>query len=92
MNIGMLWFDNDSKSEITKKVNKAVLYYRNKYKKEPTLCFVNPKMMPVSCEGKPTKRIRSGKLDIRCSPSILPNHFWIGINHKKKIRHPQNER
>ena len=31
MNIGMLWFDNDTKTELTIKIERAAHYYREKY-------------------------------------------------------------
>ncbi len=46
MNIGMLWFDNDPKADLAVKIKRAAQYYRNKYGKTPTLCFVHPSMLP----------------------------------------------
>ena len=31
MNIGMLWFDNDKKTDLAGKITRAADYYRNKY-------------------------------------------------------------
>ena len=39
MNIGMLWFDNDPKTEIVAKVKEAASYYSQKYGKKPNICF-----------------------------------------------------
>ena len=47
MNVGMLWFDNDPKVNLDMKVERAATYYRNKYGKAPTLCFIHPSMMPA---------------------------------------------
>ena len=70
MNIGMLWFDNDSKTTLEAKVGRAVSYYQGKYGKAPTLCFVNPKMdAPGTVAG----------LEVRTTRSVMPNHFWIGV-------------
>lgn len=85
MNVGMLWFDNDPKSGLTTKVARAAAYYRNKYGKVPTLCFVHPSMLtkgspaavePVAAE----KGVVTEGVEIRSNPSVLPNHFWIGVN------------
>lgn len=80
MNIGMLWFDNDPKAELPLKLKRAISYYQEKYGQEPNLCFVHPSMIfpeqPVSEEQK----IKFGPIEVRVSKSVLPNHFWIGIN------------
>ncbi|HEX7976575.1 MAG TPA: hypothetical protein VF498_19345 [Anaerolineales bacterium] len=82
MNIGMLWFDNDPKAELNTKIERAAAYYRNKYGRTPTLCFVHPSMLPVvEGEAKPEpKPVKSGELEVRPTRSVLPNHFWIGVN------------
>ena len=48
MDIGMLWFDNDKKSDYEAKIERAATYYRDKYGKAPNLCFVHPCMIPVN--------------------------------------------
>jgi hypothetical protein len=91
MNIGMLWFDNDPKAELSVKIERAAAYYRNKYGTKPTLCFVHPSMLPVvsppqgeglAQEGETESKagIRSGEVEVRSTRSVLPNHFWIGVN------------
>ena len=72
MNIGMLWFDNDPKSDLNIKLSRAILYYRNKYGQDPNLCFVHPSMI----NGAETK---SMDIELKPNRSVLPNHFWIGI-------------
>ncbi len=85
MNVGMLWFDNDPKSGLGSKVARAAAYYRNKYGKTPTLCFVHPSMLtasvPAGGEASASdKGILTGGVEVRSNPSVLPNHFWIGVN------------
>lgn len=89
MNIGMLWFDNDPKAELSTKIERAAVYYRNKYGKNPTLCYVHPSMLPEtsipSTEGPQEEKqhmesIKSAGVEVRPTRSVLPNHFWIGIN------------
>ena len=73
MNIGMLWFDNDSKVDLATKVHRAADYYRNKYGKTPNLCFVHPSMVEnASYQGN--------GIELRTTRSVLPNHFWLGVN------------
>jgi hypothetical protein len=73
MNVGMLWFDNDSKADLTTKLNRAVSYYQNKYGQRPNLCFVHPTMLKDS----PSKE---GDIEVRTTRSVRPNHFWLGVN------------
>jgi mevalonate pyrophosphate decarboxylase len=72
MDIGMLWFDNDPKSDLKSKVTRAADYYRHKYGQEPNLCLVNPNMIPE-------KETKSGSIAVCSNSAILPNHFWIGV-------------
>lgn len=88
MKIGMLWFDNDPQEDIPAKVGRAAKYYRAKYGKNPTLCFVHPSMLRSSPavkedqtdEGDPG--FVAAGVEVRTNQTILPNHFWIGLNGK----------
>jgi len=86
MNIGMLWFDNDPKIELNYKIKRAAKYYFDKYGSMPTVCFIHPCMMPEeSSKGNQAEdlaqdKVLSGGVEIRFNKSILPNHFWIGVN------------
>jgi hypothetical protein len=75
MNIGMLWFDNDPKTDFSIKVERAADYYRSKYGQTPNLCFVHPSMV----NGDP---LSLREIEIRPNRSVMPNHFWIGVNVK----------
>ena len=88
MDIGMLWFDSDPKTEPARKIERAVAYYQKKYGRNPTLCYVHPSMM-LAFQGtrtetvlpeSPANYIRAGGVEVRQNRSILPNHFWIGVN------------
>ncbi len=50
MNAGMLWFDNDPKTALTAKIERAVDYYRHKYGRDPNLCLIHPSMLPFQME------------------------------------------
>lgn len=92
MNIGMLWFDNDPKVNLDTKIERAALYYAKKYGKNPTLCFVHPSMLansaatnerPENGGGNSPAQIKSlvaHGIEVRSNRSVLPNHFWIGVN------------
>lgn len=89
MNIGMLWFDNDPKAELYTKIERAASYYRSKYGKSPNLCFVHPSMLPASPSSgedghqkdeRVKEAFKSSGVEVRSNRSVLPNHFWIGVN------------
>jgi len=87
MNIGMLWFDNDPRINLDGKIERAVAYYREKYGRNPTLCFVHPSMLKngknqdqTPQEASSEKNYAACGIEIRFTPSVLPNHFWIGVN------------
>lgn len=72
MNTGMLWFDNDPKTDLPAKISRAVNYYKTKYGQSPNLCFVHPSM------AKGTLPANNG-VELRSSKAVLPNHFWLGV-------------
>lgn len=67
MKIGLMWFDN-SKLSLPEKVGKAVVYYQDKYGRQPTMVMVNPKDYQ-EVEG----------IKVQSSRSILPNNLWLGV-------------
>ncbi len=80
MNIGMLWFDNDPKAEIATKIERAAAYYNAKYGTTPNLCFVHPSMIHNGSLKGRNDKMSSGEVEVRTTRTILPNHFWIGVN------------
>ena len=85
MKVGMLWFDNDSKSDLTTKVCRAANYYQGKYGNQPNICFIHPSMaIPEPKLDSTDQNIKAGDIEVRLTKDVLPHHFWIGI-------HIQNE-
>jgi hypothetical protein len=80
MNIGMLWFDNDPKTEVSTKIARAASYYHDKYGKSPNLCFVHPSMLGAAPQENGNGSLKGGAIEVRTSPTIRPNHFWIGVD------------
>jgi hypothetical protein len=73
MNIGMLWFDNDKQADLATKIQRAASYYHNKYGKAPNLCLVHPRTLGnIAWKG--------AGIEVKTTRSVLPNHFWLGIN------------
>ena len=54
------------------KIKKAADYYQVKYGRKPNLCFVHPSMVKA-----PPANV---SMELRTTRSVLPNHFWLGIN------------
>ena len=73
---GMLWFDNNPKTNLPEKIDRAAAYYAEKYGKIPTLCFVNPKMVG---ENQPEQK----NIEVKTSETVLPFHFWLGIEQEE---------
>lgn len=90
MDIGMLWFDDSSRS-FAEKVRRAADYYQEKYGRQPTLCLVNPDTWDESESKKLSVELRQARL-------VLPNHFWIGVedevrpSRRPEKRAPRSER
>jgi hypothetical protein len=86
MDIGMLWFDNDQKTSIPDKVERAAQYYQKKYGVNPDICYVHPKMVVGEDDTKIGSKkeakkdhIKIGKILLLINEMVLPDHFWIGI-------------
>lgn len=77
MKIGMLYFDNDSKKSVIDRADGGGSYYHKKYGVFPNLCYVHPSMLPEF--DKSQKHLTDAGIEIRVNRSILPNHFWIGV-------------
>lgn len=77
MNVGMMWFNDNPKMALTAKVREAAEYYQAKYGCAPDLCLVNPGMIAEH-------QLQEGRVIIRPLRSILPGHFWIGVDEKGK--------
>jgi hypothetical protein len=72
MDIGMLWYDDDTKRPLGEKVARAVDYYKTKYGSVPTVCFINPaafKDAPDTAAG----------VQIRSARNVMLDHFWLGV-------------
>ena len=80
MRTGLLWFDDDPNRTLEDKVARAAAHYQRKYGHTPNLCFVHPAAFDGNGNGKMTK---AGEVEIRANRSILPHHFWIGVDEEK---------
>ena len=87
MNAGMLWFDNDPKTALSAKVERAAAYYEKKYGKRPNLCLIHPTETPIPDPSpKSENTLDSGegsKIMVRPYRPVLPGHLWIGVEEEK---------
>ncbi len=78
MHTGMLWFDNDPRTTLSVKIQKAMAYYSKKFGRVPELCLVHPSMLEMG-----QKQLMLGKVTIRAYRPVMPGHLWIGVEDQK---------
>ena len=78
MHTGMLWFDDDPRTTLSVKIQKAMEYYSKKFGRIPDLCLVHPSMLE---NGQ--KQFELGKLIIRPYRPVMLGHLWIGVEDQK---------
>ena len=71
MRTGMLWFDDNPKTDLQAKIHEAAVYYQKKYGVSPNLCFVHPSMINDNS-------VKSNGIDVQTSRLVLPHHLWLG--------------
>ena len=76
MDIGMLWYDDDTKRPFGEKVARAVDYYKAKYGSVPTVCFVNPATLKTAGAADTES---AGGVQIRSARNVMVDHFWLGV-------------
>ncbi len=90
MNVGLLWFDNDPIKTLDQKVDGAARYYANKYGRQPTVCYVHPTALANidkdERKGGDDERYKVGGVEVRGNRSVMPHHFWIGIDMQEAVR------
>ena len=77
MHTGLMWFDNDPRTALAVKIQKASDYYKKRYGRTPDLCLVNPGMLGdqlVQVIGD-----RGKQITVRPYRPVLPGHLWIGV-------------
>jgi len=73
MTTGMLWYDNDNKTDLPTKISRAAEYYQKKYGKRPDLCYVHPSMLASASTNAPG-------IEIKTTRHVLPHHLWLGLH------------
>ena len=72
MDIGMLWFDATPDRSLVAKVERAATYYRDKYGRLPTICYVHH-------DGLAPTLILERPIKVLGIHDVLPDHFWLGV-------------
>ena len=83
MKTGLLWFDDDPRKQLEKKVQRAATHYERKYGRTPNLCYVHSGVL--GDDGKKSVR-KAGGVEIRTGRLVLLNHFWLSVDDEKKHR------
>ncbi len=74
MDVGMLWYDAEPGRAVPAKIERAAAYYKAKYGRHPTVCFLHPATAgPLSASAVPG-------LEVRTSLAVLREHFWLGVS------------
>jgi len=83
MLVGLLWFDDDPKKEVSLKVKEAAERYFEKFGRRPNLCYVSLGTLPIEgvhldpSDGEHPQDVNHG-LRVLSSPLVLPDHFLVG--------------
>lgn len=88
MNTGMLWFNNDAKLDLDRKVKQAVSYFHDKYGYKPTLCYVHPSMLAGKLGNGGEESLTIGDIELRPLTHVRPNHFWVTLTSKNAASSP----
>lgn len=72
---GLLWFDDHPDRPVADKIERAAQRYQQKYGHAPDVCYVHPG------EGEADP---GGSVKVLHAKSILPHHFWLGVETKRK--------
>ena len=87
MDIGMLWFDNDKKSSIPSKVEKAARYYQKKYGKNNVRHHITHTVM---MDPSDISRLKDLDVVVDVSPCVAaPMSFHNSYKHHFGKRHEQ---
>ena len=90
MNTGMLWFDNDPKTALVVKIERAAEYYLKKYGRKPNLCLIHPTALgTITNVGETNENFEKDKatgpidknigVTVRPYRPVLPGHLWLGV-------------
>jgi hypothetical protein len=89
MELGMLWFDGEVQRPLQDRLERAARYYAQKYGRPANTCYVHPSTMTSggrAAETKASKREQCvAGMTVRASRTVLPNHFWLGVEEQVAV-------
>jgi hypothetical protein len=91
MRVGLLWFDDDNKRTLAEKVERAASHYQQKYSVSPTVCYVHVSALEGAEINALAPAQRVNGVEVRTVRTVLPNHFWIGVE-ERKVKKPKSRR
>ena len=71
---GLLWHDAGD-GDLASKIAAAAQRYGEKFGREPDTCHVHLGLLP----GQAAAPVRVGQIELLGDPSMLPDHFWVGV-------------
>jgi len=80
LQVGWMWFDDDTQASLEEKVRKAAGRYRKKFGCRPNTCCVNPALLP---DGR--EEIWCGRVRVIPLPNVLSHHFWLGVMEEEDV-------
>lgn len=67
-----VWYDDNPKKPVSAKIDEAVLRYRQKFGKNPSVCKLSDKMQPLELSDD------VAGVKVQTAKNIPQNYFWIG--------------
>lgn len=101
MELGLLWYDDDPKKTLERKISEAAERYRQRFGRLPNVCRVNHSLAGAACpkdgsEGDRTHwvtlqlsspgRIEQARIALLPDRAISPHYFWLGNAPNTQIR------
>jgi hypothetical protein len=78
MKAGLLWYDDNPGYDLSEKVRRAALRYKQKFGAVPNVCYVHPSALS---ENGPVQKV--GEVSVSSRSSVLRHHFWVGLEEKQ---------
>lgn len=71
-----VWYDDNPKKSVNAKIDEAVLKYKQKFGKDPSICKLNENMQPQNSEVSSLDEVAGVK--VLRAKNVPQNYFWIG--------------
>jgi hypothetical protein len=81
---GILWFDNNPKTNLQQKVDVASNHFKKKYGVIADTCHVNPSVFSGT-DVLTFVETKNGNVSIVQDRAILPGHLWVGVDNDEDI-------